>query len=107
MVRTREALYGNYLQRTTTVRMRLLNRKDFSAKFLEKSIAQLSVRTALVHRSDGTRIYHCSRLFCSSAYKWRPLGIENCKNSILNSTSAQRSYFSPEAIASVLLLCYI
>jgi hypothetical protein len=47
----------------------LLNRKDFSAKFSEKSVAQLSVRTAHVHRLDGTRLYHCSCPFCSSANK--------------------------------------
>jgi hypothetical protein len=29
------------------VRTRLLNRKDFSAKFLENPVAQLSVRTAM------------------------------------------------------------
>jgi hypothetical protein len=79
-----KALYGNYLQQTSdhlddsvspsgrqclTVWTQLLNRKDFSAKFLEKSVPQLSVRTAHVHRPDGTRIYHCSRPFCTSAYK--------------------------------------
>jgi hypothetical protein len=30
-----------------TVRLRLLNRKDFSAKFSENPVAQLSVRTAM------------------------------------------------------------
>jgi hypothetical protein len=64
MVRTREALYGNYLQWTC-------DRPDNSAspsergsqtgkifgKNLEIMVAQLSVRTAHVHRPDGARIY--------------------------------------------------
>jgi hypothetical protein len=39
------------------VRMRLLNRKDFLAKFLENLVAQFSVRTAHVHRPDGAQVY--------------------------------------------------
>jgi hypothetical protein len=39
------------------VRTRLLNRKDFSAKFLENPVAQLSVRMAHVHRLDGAQLY--------------------------------------------------
>jgi hypothetical protein len=39
------------------VRTRLLNRKDFLAKFLENLVAQLSVRTAHVHRPDGAQVY--------------------------------------------------
>lgn len=39
------------------VRMRFLNRKDFSSKFLENLIAQLSVRTAHVHCLDGAQVY--------------------------------------------------
>jgi hypothetical protein len=35
------------------VRTRLLNRKDFLVKFSENLVAQLSVRTAHVHRLDG------------------------------------------------------
>jgi len=34
-------------RQSTSVRTRLLNRKDFSAKFLENPVAQLSVRTAM------------------------------------------------------------
>jgi len=39
------------------VRMRLLNRKDFSSKFSKNPIAQLSVRTVHVHRLDDARLY--------------------------------------------------
>jgi hypothetical protein len=39
------------------VRTRLLNRKDFLAKFSENLVAQLSVRKAHVHRLDGVQIY--------------------------------------------------
>jgi hypothetical protein len=76
LVQTREALYGNYLQRTS-------DRPDDSAspsglgsqtrKILAKiskfSIPQLSVRTAQVHRPDGVRTYHSSCPFEPSAYK--------------------------------------
>jgi hypothetical protein len=41
----------------TTVRTRLLNRKDFSAKFLENPVVQLSVQTDHVHRPDGAQLY--------------------------------------------------
>jgi hypothetical protein len=34
-----------------------LNRKDFSANFLENLVAQLSVRTSHVHRLDGAQVY--------------------------------------------------
>jgi hypothetical protein len=75
-VRMREALYGNYLQRTC-------DRPDDSAspsgrgsqigkifsENLRNSVAQLSIRTAQVHRPDGVRTYHNSRPFESSAYK--------------------------------------
>jgi hypothetical protein len=84
-----------------------LKQERFSAKFSENPVALLSVWTAQVHHPDGIYTYFSSRPFCTSAYKYRPLGIENCKNSVLNSTSAQRRYFSSEAIASVLLLHYI
>jgi hypothetical protein len=72
LVRTREALNGNYLQRTC-------NRPDdsaspskqkiFSAKISEFSVVQLSVQTAHVHRPDGIRTYNSSRPFEPSAYK--------------------------------------
>jgi len=39
------------------VRTRLLNRKDFLVKFVENLVAQLSVRTAHVHRLDGAQVY--------------------------------------------------
>jgi hypothetical protein len=39
------------------VRTRLLNRKDFSAKFLKNNVAQLSVRTAHVHCPGGAQLY--------------------------------------------------
>jgi hypothetical protein len=39
------------------VRTRLLNMKDFSVKFSENPVAQLSVRTVHVHRSDGAQLY--------------------------------------------------
>jgi hypothetical protein len=76
LVRTREALYGNYLQRTC-------DRPDDSAspsgrgsqtgkifnKNLKNSVAQLSVWTAQVHRPDVVRTYHSNRPFEPSAYK--------------------------------------
>jgi hypothetical protein len=40
-----------------TVWTRPLNRKDFPAKLLENLVAQLSVRTANVHRSNGAQVY--------------------------------------------------
>jgi hypothetical protein len=39
------------------VRMRLLNMKDFLAKFLENLVAQLFVRTVHVQRPDGAQVY--------------------------------------------------
>jgi hypothetical protein len=39
------------------------NKKDFSAKISESLVAEFSVRTALVHRPDGTRMFHCSLPF--------------------------------------------
>jgi hypothetical protein len=44
------------------VRTRLLNRKDFPAKFLKNLVAQLSVRTAHVHLPDGIQVYFCLTL---------------------------------------------
>jgi hypothetical protein len=44
-----------------TVRTRLLNRKDFPAKFSENLVSQLSVRTAHVHRTDGAQVYFAWR----------------------------------------------
>jgi hypothetical protein len=41
----------------TTVRTRLLNRKDFLVKFLKNLVAQFSVRTAHVHRPDDAQLY--------------------------------------------------
>jgi hypothetical protein len=46
-----------------------LKQERFSAKFLKNPVAQLSVRTAQVHRPDGVRTYYSSRPFCTSAYK--------------------------------------
>jgi hypothetical protein len=46
-----------------------LKQERFSDKNLKILVAQLSVRTALVHRPDGTRIYQSSRPFEPSAYK--------------------------------------
>jgi hypothetical protein len=40
-----------------TVQTMSLNRKDFSAKFLENLVVQLSVRTAHVHRPDSAQVY--------------------------------------------------
>jgi len=76
VVRTHEALYGNYLQRTC-------DRPDDSASSsgrgsqtgkifsenLKILVTQLFVRTALVHHPDGTRIYQSSHPFEPSAYK--------------------------------------
>jgi hypothetical protein len=39
------------------VQTRVLNRKDFSVIFSENPIAQLSFRTAQVHRPDGAQLY--------------------------------------------------
>jgi hypothetical protein len=69
LVRTREALYGNYLQRTCDRSDVDLKQKRFSSKFSENPVTQLSVQTALVHRSDGVYTYYNSRPFCTSAYK--------------------------------------
>jgi hypothetical protein len=52
-----------------TVQTRLLSRKDFLAKFSENLVAQLSVRTAHVHCSDGTQVYFARRSFEPPAYK--------------------------------------
>jgi len=46
-----------------------LKQERFSTKFLENPVAQLSVRTAQVHRPNGVRTYYSSRPFCTSAYK--------------------------------------
>jgi len=90
-----KALYGNYLQWTC-------DRPDNSvspsgsgsqtgkifSENLKNSGAQLSVRTVNLSHPDGVRTYYCSLPFEPSAYKQRPLGIENCKNSVLNSFRA-------------------
>jgi len=39
------------------VRTRLLDRKDFPAKFSKNLVAQLSVRTAHIQRPDGAQVY--------------------------------------------------
>jgi hypothetical protein len=39
------------------IQTRLLNRKDFPAKFSENLVVQLSVRTAHVYRPDGAQVY--------------------------------------------------
>jgi hypothetical protein len=71
MVRTREALYGHATVRTSVSHRpdAALKHERFSAKFLENPVAQLSVRTAQVHRLDGICTYYSSRPFCTSAYK--------------------------------------
>jgi hypothetical protein len=38
----------------------VLKQERFSAKISKIMVSQLSVRTTLVHRLDGTRIFHCS-----------------------------------------------
>jgi hypothetical protein len=56
----------------TTVPHRLdaaLKHEIFLAKISESLVAQLSVRTAHVHRPDGSHIYQSSRPFEPSAYK--------------------------------------
>jgi hypothetical protein len=40
-----------------TVRTMPLNMKDFPANFSENLVAQLSVRTAYVHRPDSAQVY--------------------------------------------------
>jgi hypothetical protein len=59
-----------------TVRTRVPHRPDaalkqeiFSAKITKILVAQLSVRTAHVHRPDGVCTYHSSHPFEPSAYK--------------------------------------
>jgi hypothetical protein len=52
-----------------TVRTRPLNSKDFPVKFSENLVAQLSVRTAHVHRLDGAQVYFSWRSFKAPAYK--------------------------------------
>jgi hypothetical protein len=44
------------------VQTRLLNRKDFPAKFSKNLVAQLAVQMAHVHRSDGAQVYFCLTL---------------------------------------------
>lgn len=88
------------------VRTRFLYRKDFSAKFLKNLVAQLSVRTANVHRPDGAQVYFTWRPFCTLAYKLRPLGTENCKNSKWIPLELREVFIPSEALSSVLLLCY-
>jgi hypothetical protein len=51
------------------VRTMSLNKKDFSAKFSENLVAQLSVRTTHVHRPDGAQVYFAWRSFETLAYK--------------------------------------
>jgi hypothetical protein len=65
MVRTREACYEKLLvadvhpfeRSSHPVRTMFLYRKDFSAKILENYVAHLSVRTAMVHRPNGSQAY--------------------------------------------------
>jgi hypothetical protein len=76
LVRMRKALYGNYLQRTcdrpddsaSLSRRGSLTGKIFSEN-LRNFVAQLSVRTAQVHRLDDVRTYHSSHPFEPSACK--------------------------------------
>jgi hypothetical protein len=46
-----------------------LKQERFLAKIMKFSVAQLSIRTAHVHRPDGVRTYHNSHPFEPSAYK--------------------------------------
>jgi hypothetical protein len=63
MVRTREACYGKLLatdvrpsgRSSHPVRTMFLYKQDFSAKISENPVAQLSVRTAMVHHPDDPR----------------------------------------------------
>jgi hypothetical protein len=64
-----KALYGNYLQRTCDRPNVALKQERFSVKISKFSVAQLSVRTAHVHRPDGVCTYHSSRPFEPSSYK--------------------------------------
>jgi hypothetical protein len=65
MVRTFESLIRKLLaadvrpsgRSSHPVRTMPLNWKDFPANFLENLVAQLSVWTAHVHRSDGAQVY--------------------------------------------------
>jgi hypothetical protein len=83
-----KASYGNCLQRTCDRPDAALKQKRFSMKISEILVAQLSIRTAQVYRPECVRTYYSSRPFEPSAYKQRPLGIENYKNSVLNSFRA-------------------
>jgi hypothetical protein len=76
LLRMCEALYGNYLQWTcdcsddsASPSERGSQTGKIFSENLENSVAQLSVRTAQVHRPDGVRNYHSSRPFEPSAYK--------------------------------------
>jgi hypothetical protein len=50
LVRTREALYGNYLQRTCNRPDAALKQERFSVKISKFSVAQFSARKAQVRR---------------------------------------------------------
>jgi hypothetical protein len=63
LVLTPEALYGNYLQRTCDRPDAALKQERFSTKISKILVAQLSVRTIHVHRTDGARIFYCSHPF--------------------------------------------
>jgi hypothetical protein len=63
MVRTREALYGSYLQQICERPDAALKQEIFSTKISEILVAQLSVWTTHVHRPDGIRIFHYSHPF--------------------------------------------
>jgi len=75
-----KALYGNYLQQTCD---RLDDSASWSGrgsqtgKIFSKNLRN-SGRTVVC--PDGVRTYYSSHPFEPSAYKKRPLGIENCKN---------------------------
>jgi hypothetical protein len=69
MVRTREALYGNYLQRTCDRSDAALKQERFSAKILKFSVTQLFVWTTYDHHPDGARIYQSSHPFEPLTYK--------------------------------------
>jgi hypothetical protein len=49
--------YATIRKMCHTVRTRLLNRKDFPAKFLENLVSQLTVRMAHEHHPDGAQVY--------------------------------------------------
>jgi hypothetical protein len=69
MVRTHEALYGSYLQRTRDRPddcVLPFGRGSQTGKIFSENLEKLC-RTVV--RPDGVRTYYSSRPFCTSAYK--------------------------------------